>query len=192
MSAERRLGWPPIADGTTDAQWPENGMRIANGTGLEFQPAILSDVRGGVFVIWVRYWRVGTNTDLIATRITASGSVPPGWPDSGLVVCGAPGRQDLPLPRSRSSGSAEGPQERLRAADHGRGGGAGPLSCAGCDGILSMAPNPGAGRFRLDVENPESGSSALLRIQDVAGRLLRTSQVTDLPPLNERERPRPP
>ena len=359
-----------IGDGTGDAQWPADGIQIANGTGLEFQPAILSDEQGGAFVIWVRYWRVGTNTDLIATRITASGTVAPGWPDSGLVVCAAPGRQDSPslvsdreggfyavwrdyrndpdssdiycqrvtalgafppgwggdgvpvrvapsdegipkaapdgtggvliaweyassgsenvfaqriaavgtvangwdpagVPTGTTTASRPGPaligdgkggaivawnefrtannldvyaqhiaaggsrdpgwpaaglpiasspdSERIGSAssallstivsDGGGGavlawtdwgapgeadvfvqritalGVAGPSSCAGCEGILSLAPNPSSGRFRIGVKNPESGSSAVVQIHDVAGRLLRTIELTGLLPL---------
>ncbi len=76
--------------------WPANGLQIAGGTGIEFQPAILPDSEGGAFIVWDRFWAAGSNTDIIATRITSSGSVAPGWPDSGLVICGAPGRQDAP------------------------------------------------------------------------------------------------
>lgn len=85
-----------LDDGTTANPWPNEGVRLANGTGIEFQPAILPDFMGGAFVIWVRYWPALGNSDLIATRVTPSGAVAPGWPDSGLAICSAPGRQDSP------------------------------------------------------------------------------------------------
>jgi hypothetical protein len=364
-----------IGDGSYDIRWPADGIQIANGTGLEFQPAILPDGSGGAFVIWVRYWRVGTNTDLIAARITPSGTIAPGWPDSGLVVCAAPGRQDSPslvsdrkggfyavwrdyrtdpdssdiycqrvtalggfppgwggdgiavrtapgdeqIPKAAPDGTggvliawenranglenvfvqrvtadatvapgwdpagvatgtatAEGQspalvgdgaggaivawdeehpstlrdvyaqhisaggtrdpgwpsaglpiasapdQQQIGSAssallstivgdgsggavlawtDRGAPGGAdvfvqritaqgvaGPSSCAGCDPILGLAPNPGAGRVRIEVKSPDTASTAVLRVYDVAGRLLRTSQLTGLPPLGEAKR----
>jgi hypothetical protein len=65
---------------------------------------------------------------------------------------------------------------------------AGPSSCAGCDPILGLAPNPGAGRVRIEVKSPDTASTAVLRVYDVAGRLLRTSQLTGLPPLGEAKR----
>ncbi|HET9952331.1 MAG TPA: hypothetical protein VFS09_11115, partial [Candidatus Eisenbacteria bacterium] len=81
-----------LDDGAIANPWPENGIQLANGTGIEFQPAILPALGGGAFVIWVRYWPALGNSDLIATRIMASGAIAPGWPDSGLAICSAPGR----------------------------------------------------------------------------------------------------
>jgi hypothetical protein len=82
--------------GAAAGGWPADGIQVANGTGIEFQPAIALDGAGGVFLAWVRYRGIGSETDLVATRVTSSGAIAGGWPDSGLVICAAPGRQDLP------------------------------------------------------------------------------------------------
>src|SRR5262249_61130519 len=57
-----------------------------------------------------------TSTDLRAVRLEGEGSRPAGWPDTGLVVCGAPGVQrQVRLFRQGSGRVLPGTAERTGA-----------------------------------------------------------------------------
>lgn len=86
-----------LANGSVADGWPVNGLRMAMSPAFEDLPSIISDDDGGAFVTWGRYRGDGIGFDLISTRITSAASTAPGWPDSGLAVCSAPGSQDMAL-----------------------------------------------------------------------------------------------
>lgn len=90
--------------GAPEPGWPSDGIRVSNSAGFEFEPAITARAEGGVFVTWVRGSPYGVPGDIVTTLITPSGSVAPGWPDSGLVISTAPGHQDLPSTISDQQG----------------------------------------------------------------------------------------
>ena len=58
----------------------------------QFFPQVVSDGQGGTIVIWEDY-RSGTNWDIFAQRIDASGKQL--WPESGLSICEEGGYQRL-------------------------------------------------------------------------------------------------
>ena len=60
----------------------------APGYSDKFAPVVCTDQADGVIVAWI--WARGIR----AARFDASGSLAPGWPDTGAVVCAAPGLQD--------------------------------------------------------------------------------------------------
>jgi hypothetical protein len=75
------------------ATWSANGNAVCTATSEQSTPVMTSDGGGGLFIAW-QDSRSG-NADLYATRINANGSVVPGWPINGYVVCAAPGDQKL-------------------------------------------------------------------------------------------------
>jgi hypothetical protein len=53
------------------------------------------DGMGGTFYAWEGGGN-GNDIDLVAGKLTATGSHPPGWPSNGIALCGAPGNQGGP------------------------------------------------------------------------------------------------
>lgn len=92
------------AEGTTAPGWSPGGLVVAAGPGDQRAASLLADGTGGVFVAW-QDARFGVE-DVYAKRITASGTVSPGWPATGLGVCRAAGRQLAPLLVSDGAGGA--------------------------------------------------------------------------------------
>jgi hypothetical protein len=52
-------------------------------------PAIVTDGAGGALLLW-EATRAPAHAQLLAQRLTANGSVAPGWPAAGRVVCATP------------------------------------------------------------------------------------------------------
>src|SRR5206468_4811242 len=75
------------------AAWSANGNLVCNAAGDQSNTVMAPDGSGGMFIVW-QDDRTGTS-DLYATRLTASGSLAPGWPANGYAVCTAPGDQKL-------------------------------------------------------------------------------------------------
>ncbi|MBI5837490.1 MAG: hypothetical protein HZB25_09620 [Candidatus Eisenbacteria bacterium] len=83
-----------LASGMVDPAWPANGRALctaANDQG-NYSFAIASDGSGGAIVAWADY-RSGTNNDIYAQHVLASGTVDPAWPVNGRAVCTAAGDQ---------------------------------------------------------------------------------------------------
>src|SRR5207249_4932972 len=51
---------------------------------------------GGCYVAWFEV-EVSRDYKIYVQRLTAEGSVAPGWPDSGMLVCGSPGLKSTPV-----------------------------------------------------------------------------------------------
>lgn len=81
------------ANGEVHLGWPSSGIPIATGPPDQWAADALSDGNGGVYIAWQGVGAT-TGTDLYAQRIDASGSVAAGWPQSGLIVGGAPEEQN--------------------------------------------------------------------------------------------------
>ncbi|HEY3215663.1 MAG TPA: T9SS type A sorting domain-containing protein [Candidatus Eisenbacteria bacterium] len=73
---------------TVVVDWPGGGVAVAPAPGWKDAPGIVSDGAGGAIYAW-QDPRSG-HQQVYAQRLTASGGVAPGWPDSGLVVCTFP------------------------------------------------------------------------------------------------------
>ncbi|HSQ60356.1 MAG TPA: T9SS type A sorting domain-containing protein [Acidobacteriota bacterium] len=91
-----------LASGAIADGWPAGGMRVGNVESTEGEPTITTSPDGGAFVTWIRW--TGETADIVTTRVTAAGSVAPGWPAGGLSVCAAPGHQDWPSTVSDGDG----------------------------------------------------------------------------------------
>lgn len=67
------------------ALWAANGVPIAALPGNEDGPAVAGDGSGGAYVAWIQ--RAGSAGDTVrVTRVTASGTIAPGWPADGRKV----------------------------------------------------------------------------------------------------------
>lgn len=81
--------------------WEHNGIAVFKGEGDQYDPAIVSDGKGGAFIVW---WDISTpDWNIFAQRIDTDGSVV--W-DSPLAVCTAQGNQGAPAIVSDGHGGA--------------------------------------------------------------------------------------
>ena len=90
------------------AAWPHDplvNLQIAPNPGTQATRSIVSDGAGGALIVWEDS-RKGTESDIYAQHVTASGAVAPGWPASGLGICTASGSQYMPAAVSDGTGGA--------------------------------------------------------------------------------------
>ncbi|MBI4725788.1 hypothetical protein HY768_00945 [candidate division TA06 bacterium] len=73
--------------------WTANGVAICTNTGGQRFSTVASDGAGGAIITW-RDARSGTNYDIYAQRVSASGV--PLWTANGVAVCTATGHQEHP------------------------------------------------------------------------------------------------
>lgn len=71
--------------------------------GVTYQTCITSDGSGGAIIVWEDY-RNGTNSDIYAQRINASGVIQ--WTTDGVAICNSPFGQSNPTITSDSMGGA--------------------------------------------------------------------------------------
>ena len=98
--AQRLLGDATIASG-----WGTDGQPVCVAGGAQERPVAVSDGAGGAIVCWEDR-RTGTDFDIYAVRITASGSLAPGWIEDGIPICTAVGNQSTPVMTSDGRGGA--------------------------------------------------------------------------------------
>ena len=84
-------------------QWAASGVAICTATGDQQSPQIVSDGVGGGIVTWQDY-RSGSNWDVYAQRVNASGAVQ--WTVNGVALCTATGLQGSPTIVSDGVGGA--------------------------------------------------------------------------------------
>ncbi len=75
--------------------WPQGGVLVSGVVGNQLEAVMAPDGAGGVFLAW--YDARNDDGDIYAQRITATGSVSPGWPQGGVPVCTAPFDQVGPV-----------------------------------------------------------------------------------------------
>ncbi len=75
-----------LASGALDPAWPANGLAVCSATGDKSCLSMVSDGAGGAFLSWQDY-RAGTNTDIYAHHVLASGAVDPAVPANGWGLC---------------------------------------------------------------------------------------------------------
>lgn len=92
-----------LHDGTIAPGWVLNGVPLCAVQGAQLAPSIAPDGSGGAVVTW-QDRRSGTNWDVYAQQVLASGNIAPGWPASGLAVCTEPHDQSGPKLVSDASG----------------------------------------------------------------------------------------
>ncbi len=71
-------------------QWAANGVVVCNSIGVQNNPRIEPDGSNGALISWIDK-RVGTDYDIYAQRISASGTVM--WASNGVAVCSAANNQ---------------------------------------------------------------------------------------------------
>jgi predicted lipoprotein with Yx(FWY)xxD motif len=106
--------WFSAGDGTADIysqrvnasgsiQWTTDGVPLCTATGSQWEPTLVSDGAGGAIVTWQDY-RSGSNYDIYAQRINASGAVQ--WTTDGVPLCTATTYQYSPIITSDGAGGA--------------------------------------------------------------------------------------
>ncbi len=94
-----------MATGVVSPTWPANGQVICGALSYQYGPMIASDGAGGAIIAWEDY-RSGTNYDIYAQHVLASGTVDAGWPVDGRVLCAAANGQYGPVIASDGGGGA--------------------------------------------------------------------------------------
>jgi hypothetical protein len=93
-------------DGLVAPGWPTEGLRVCAALGDQMDAVLVPDGKSGAIVTW-RDSRPGPSLmDVYVQRITAAGTVAPGWPADGVALCTADGDQQLPSLASDGKGGA--------------------------------------------------------------------------------------
>jgi FlgD Ig-like domain len=85
------------------AQWQPDGAPVSTATGVQLNPAIVSDGAGGAIVTW-EDTRIDGLADIYAQRINSGGA--PLWALNGIIVCAATNPQYDPTIISDGFGGA--------------------------------------------------------------------------------------
>ncbi|MCG3166143.1 MAG: hypothetical protein POELPBGB_01919 [Bacteroidia bacterium] len=91
---------------TLKAQWSNNpsaNNAICTETAIQEYPQLISDGNGGAIIVWSDL-RNGTNTDIYAQKIDASGAIQ--WTAGGVAICTLSGDQNSPVIVSDGAGGA--------------------------------------------------------------------------------------
>lgn len=83
-----------LSNGTLAPGWPVNGVAVTQAASDQMLPVVLADGHGGAFVTWDDEY--SSLADIFLQHLGADGTVMPGWPSGGLLVCAAPGIQGVP------------------------------------------------------------------------------------------------
>jgi hypothetical protein len=84
-----------LASGAVDPAWPADGLALCATAGDQTEGMIVSDGAGGAIVTWQDF-RNGTDQDIYAQHIEATGAVDPAWPADGRALCTAASNQWAP------------------------------------------------------------------------------------------------
>ena len=95
-----------LAAGSIDSAWPAQGFAICLAAGRQERVRAIPDGAAGCIVVWSDQRGGVGNDDIYATRVRSSGSLAPGWPTDGLVICAASGAQQFPVIAPDGSGGA--------------------------------------------------------------------------------------
>ncbi|MBI3635863.1 MAG: hypothetical protein HY216_06535, partial [Candidatus Rokubacteria bacterium] len=96
------------AEGDIAPGWPADGVPASTDPHNHSNPGITADGDGGVIVAWEDYRSVVNPPylDIYAQRVTASGTIAPGWNPDGVRLTGAPNGQISPRVCSDGTGGA--------------------------------------------------------------------------------------
>ena len=94
-----------LALGAVDPTWPVDGRAICVATNYQYSPMIIADAGGGAIITWYDL-RTGSNYDIYAQHLLASGAVDPAWPADGRALCTAAGDQNSPTIDADGAGGA--------------------------------------------------------------------------------------
>lgn len=81
-----------LPTGVVDPAWPADGLAVCTAPGNQLAPRVVSDGAAGAIVAW-QDTRGGSEYDVYAHRVLASGAVDPAWPADGRAVCAEAGNQ---------------------------------------------------------------------------------------------------
>ncbi len=74
--------------------WPPDGVAVVTEPSTQIRRQMILDGTGGVIIVWEdRRGELATFYDIYAQRVTAEGTIAPGWPEDGLPLCTSPGYQ---------------------------------------------------------------------------------------------------
>src|SRR5438128_2145172 len=94
-----------LSSGTVDPAWPANGRGVCVIAGDQSDVTIAGDGSGGVIITWDDR-RNGTDYNIYAQHVLASGAVDANWPANGRALCTAANQQFFPTIASDLSGGA--------------------------------------------------------------------------------------
>ncbi len=83
-----------LASSYANAQWQDNGVQVAQVTGDELDPEIISDGAGGSIIVWQTRYSYSDSPDIYAQRLDGDGYIL--WITGGVPVCTASGGQYKP------------------------------------------------------------------------------------------------
>jgi len=95
-----------LASGAVDGAWPVNGRALCTATANQFNTTITSDGIGGAIVSWQDARLGGSNNDIYAQHVLASGAVDGAWPADGRALCLVANDQLAPMIVSDGAGGA--------------------------------------------------------------------------------------
>src|SRR5262245_17407413 len=84
------------AAGAVDAHWPADGLPVCTAPGTQYFPKLVEDGSRGAIVTWYDR-RNGSDYDIYAQHVLASGSVDSRWPAQGRALCTVSGDQRNPV-----------------------------------------------------------------------------------------------
>jgi hypothetical protein len=169
------------SNGMLTPGWPAGGRAFATSTDiLDGRPSIVRDGAGGAMFAFRR-----NTANLFGSRVTATGTVPPAFPDTGLSLCTLSGDQFLESLVSDGLNGAyvlwqdyrDDPPNRsdVYAIRFTRDGGIGPVSPSPLPtsriALSRPSPNPtfGSCTFRLSLP---AESRARIEVLDLSGRIV--------------------
>jgi hypothetical protein len=83
------------APGIVDTRWPADGLPVCAADGAQYFPRVVGDGKGGAIVAWYDK-RNGSNYDVYAQHVLATGMTDSRWPANGRALCTAAGDQRNP------------------------------------------------------------------------------------------------
>jgi hypothetical protein len=169
--------------GAGAVQWTANGGVMCNATGEQFDVQAVSDLGGGMFLLWADERGGAGSSDIYAKRVTSSGATANGWVANGTLVCNAANAQQRPAVLADGAGCfASWSDERggVGSADiyAWRAGSTSSVDVAlpppaSAIGLAPPFPNPARGGVTLRLTSSASGPTRL-EVLDLAGRRVRS------------------
>jgi Secretion system C-terminal sorting domain len=174
-------------DASGAPQWTADGVALCSAANTRSSPTIVSDGAAGAIVTWYDY-RSGTNSDIYARRVNASGV--PQWTADGVALCTAASNQYYPTIVSDGAGGAivtwqdyrSGTNfdiyaQRVDASGYIPTAVAGPMR--GPSLVVSgVYPNPFSGTASMDI-GLTAPSTVGIDVFDVAGRWVRSMTLSE-------------